>query len=310
MKFKRLYFIVFLLVLFFLINNCYCSDHDPFADEVILFDQPEGSSHDDGDVSNALGPKDDLFVHSGDHISNENQPVFFQENEHYYEAVHVNDGITWDEAREIADKKMFEGLSGHLATITSQTENDFVYNSLGGELLAGYWLGAYQPNGSNEPNGNWQWVTGENWNYSNWGGTEPNNSYGGEFGGAPAGSDEEALQLHPTSSPPYTWNDMEKTALMTGFIIEYENINDHCDIVDSDSDGVIDQWDDCSNTPNDAIITKNGCPVHGLYTEEQMNEMINSILSWGDLNGDNKINLIEAIKALRITSGVTVPSVK
>ena len=34
-----------------------------------------------------------------------------------------------------------------------------------------------------------------------------------------------------------------------------------------------------------------------------MNLMVQSILAWGDINGDSKINLIEAIRALRITSG-------
>jgi hypothetical protein len=30
------------------------------------------------------------------------------------------------------------------------------------------WLGGFQPEGSSEPNGDWQWVTGETWSYTNW----------------------------------------------------------------------------------------------------------------------------------------------
>jgi len=84
---------------------------------------------------------------------------------------------------------------------------------------------------------------------------------------------------------------------------------DLCDIKDSDNDGVIDQWDECPSTDSD-FVNKVGCSPQGLYTEDQMNQMVSSILSWGDTNGDNKINLIEAIKALRISSGVTEPNVK
>jgi len=83
-----------------------------------------------------------------------------------------------------------------------------------------------------------------------------------------------------------------------------------CDIIDSDRDGVIDEWDQCPETISDSWINHVGCPSTGLYTEDQMNQMVNTILTWGDLNGDNKINLIEAIKALRLVSGVTEPSIK
>ena len=86
--------------------------------------------------------------------------------------------------------------------------------------------------------------------------------------------------------------------------------NFECNYNDSDGDGVVDLWDKCSNTPNDSWVNRQGCPANNLYTEEQMNQMVSSILLWGDLNGDNKINLIEAIKALRTTSGVTDPDIK
>jgi len=86
--------------------------------------------------------------------------------------------------------------------------------------------------------------------------------------------------------------------------------NLECNYNDSDDDGVIDQLDKCTDTPSDSWVNNQGCPANNLYTEDQMNQMVNSILAWGDLNGDNKISLIEAIKALRITSGVTEPNIK
>ncbi|KPA16611.1 conserved hypothetical protein, secreted [Candidatus Magnetomorum sp. HK-1] len=103
-------------------------------------------------------------------------------------------------------------------------------------------------------------------------------------------------------------SDHNPSGLLFKSLISYDT--NSCNYDDSDSDGVIDVWDMCSNTPQHSYVDKVGCQISGLYTEEQMNEMVQSILSWGDLNNDNKIGLIEAIKALRVTSDVTEPAVK
>jgi len=50
-------------------------------------------------------------------------------------------------------------------------------------------------------------------------------------------------------------------------------------------------------------ISKNVNPCEGLYTKEEVNNMISKIISWGDLNKDNMIGLEEAIRALIIASG-------
>jgi len=86
--------------------------------------------------------------------------------------------------------------------------------------------------------------------------------------------------------------------------------SNNCDIEDSDNDGVPNQWDVCPETELNAYVDKTGCPPSGLYTEEQLNQIISHILAWGDLNGDNKIGLSEAVRALKISSGVTEPSIK
>jgi len=91
-------------------------------------------------------------------------------------------------------------------------------------------------------------------------------------------------------------------------LYNYNNNSANCN--DSDRDGVADQWDTCPDTPTDSWVNKNGCPASGLYTEEQMNQMVQSILTWGDINGDKKIDLSEAVHALRVTSGVTEPALK
>jgi hypothetical protein len=92
-------------------------------------------------------------------------PVSAGGNGHYYEAVSVPNGITWDDANIAATAS-----GGHLVTITSEAENSFVYNLVSNDKYwykepqwghgVGPWLGGYQPAGSYEPSGGWTWVTG------------------------------------------------------------------------------------------------------------------------------------------------------
>lgn len=109
-------------------------------------------------------------------------------NGHAY--IIVNQDVTWQEAREAAEGYTFGGQTGYLATITDQTENDFVWDN----LQDTGWIGATdQESVTGEEEGEWYWVTGPEagtqfWsggptpdgqsvdgNYANWEpGTEPN----------------------------------------------------------------------------------------------------------------------------------------
>ena len=98
-------------------------------------------------------------------------------NGHSYEI--VISGISWTDAQAVA------AVTGsYLATITSAEEQAFIaslaapYFNAAGD--AGFKLGGFQPAGSQEADGNWQWVTSEAWNYANWAGGEPNNTGGNE----------------------------------------------------------------------------------------------------------------------------------
>jgi hypothetical protein len=42
----------------------------------------------------------------------------------------------------------------------------------------------------------------------------------------------------------------------------------------------------------------------GLYTQHEVDQMIQAILTWGDFNGDGKIGLEEVVNALQITTGL------
>ncbi len=84
---------------------------------------------------------------------------------HYYYA--YSDVKTWTQAKEAC-----EAVGGHLATITSAEEQQAVTEYLT-ELRSrsGYWLGATDQ----EKEGEWRWVTGENWSYENWDEAQPDN---------------------------------------------------------------------------------------------------------------------------------------
>lgn len=103
-------------------------------------------------------------------------PVQWSGNGHYYEYAASEDVVSWIEANALANSMSWMGLDGHLATITSQSENDFIRSLLPSHPVeyAGCWLGGLQLPGSPEPAGGWTWVTGEPWVYENWAVNEPN----------------------------------------------------------------------------------------------------------------------------------------
>jgi len=146
------------------------------------------------------------------------EPVWFEETGHYYEAVAEPDGIEWEEARAAC-----EARCGYLATILTGTENEFVFDLIddpGFWFIDAYnnaigpWIGGFQPDGSPEPNGDWQWLTGEPWGFTNWGPGEPNN-----FGG----SEEDALSYFGWGGIIGSqWNDRGKTIAMAyGYVCEW-----------------------------------------------------------------------------------------
>ncbi len=104
---------------------------------------------------------------------------FNSENGHYYEVV-SSGPITWHEAKEKAENSAYKGMSGHLMTITSHAEVDWMFHRLAWMLK---WLGGYQdtedPN-YNEPDGGWKWITGEEWDYTRWSTNSPTESKEGE----------------------------------------------------------------------------------------------------------------------------------
>ena len=142
--------------------------------------------------------------------------VFNPANGHRYQAVSVPGGISWTDAKTAAESRTFAGVQGHLATIASQAENDFIRgNFLTAIRVDEYWIGGFQPPGSPEPGGNWQWVTGETFSFTDWGPGEPNDNFG---------AGEDGLHFFNDASPPQ-WNDLTRNSTRPqGYIVEYDTV--------------------------------------------------------------------------------------
>lgn len=144
-------------------------------------------------------------------------PVENPENGHFYEAVTVFEGLTWEDADVAARGRSFNGVEGHLLTITSENESEFVVTNFPQALVTGpgrptFWLGGSQPAGSEEPAGGWEWVTGEPFTYQNWDPGEPNDNE----------SPEQCLNFSANSLGVGSWNDQPCGLLGSGYIVEYD----------------------------------------------------------------------------------------
>lgn len=96
--------------------------------------------------------------------------VLWEGNGHYYKVFSGPNSeypqLTWEEA-----KLACEQLGGHLVTITSSEEQDFI-ESLDSTTCIGewsVWIGLSKPEGT----GPWTWITDEPYEYTHWANTEP-----------------------------------------------------------------------------------------------------------------------------------------
>jgi len=150
--------------------------------------------------------------------------------------------ITWAQAK--ADS---EARGGHLVTLTSLAEQDFVVNLLGSKLSEGISMnviGAYQTSKLNEPSGDWAWVTGETWSYANWNGAPDNNQGNQDYG---------YLIGNINGGYPY-WDDVEGTSYFSRYILEFGYPTDPFNS-DTDGDGFDDKVETLAKTdPNNSAV--------------------------------------------------------
>jgi hypothetical protein len=173
---------------------------------------------------------------------------YFQE--HLYE-VFYNSENTWHNARDNC-----ESLGGHLATISTKEEDDFLTDLLLG-IIPETSFGAFIGLSDEADEGVWEWVTGEPLNYTNWDIQEPygNGDYVHKW-----------MYLGPVDIQG-AWNDVPAD------YVDYYI----CECADDDGDGVCNNNDDCPETPefaiDDGVVGDDGCVSCELldeYVDEQV----------------------------------------
>ncbi len=127
--------------------------------------------------------------------------------------------LGWHQSRAAAEARSWQGVAGHLATLTSIPELEFVYGNVfeipevNSDM---FWIGGFQDRTApeyREPSRGWRWVTGEPFSWT------PNTR----------------LPDEPNDSPPREdfltmlsggWNDLRDTEVsrldeVRGYIVEY-----------------------------------------------------------------------------------------
>ena len=144
-------------------------------------------------------------------------------NGHWYAGAQLPDGSSpanwWDAASLYCGAR-----GGHLATPTSEPENDFIVANAVTQIppQSGFGQGPML-GGRLETNG-WQWIDGEPWKYSGWCGPEPTG---------------DGIHLQYWAFSYLCWNDFQGTTAVTNtLIVEWS--------ADCNSDGIVD-YGQCQN---------------------------------------------------------------
>ncbi|AUC16354.1 hypothetical protein BTO06_14875 [Tenacibaculum sp. SZ-18] len=147
---------------------------------------------------------------------------YLPSTQHYYEFV-SDIGVSWSQARDLAENRTYFGLRGYLVTITSADEANFVGEQSNG---AG-WIGGTDQ----ETEGEWKWVTGPEsgtifW-YGNFNGSTPNFAFWNSGEPNDFGEGEDYAHITDDSVGIIgSWNDLQlngDTGVYEpkGYIVEY-----------------------------------------------------------------------------------------
>ena len=130
----------------------------------------------------------------------------------------------WPDAKAAAESRSYNGVEGHLVTIGSRAEDEFVdalRSQVVGESGSEFWVGGYQTacaTATPEPACGWLWINGEPISptntaspYTNWQSGQPNN--------ATPSAKEDFLAIGAGSHS--GWNDEGSTTPIAGYVVEY-----------------------------------------------------------------------------------------
>lgn len=129
-------------------------------------------------------------------------------NNHKYEV--FDESLTWYEA-----KAKCEEMGGHLVTISSRAENDFVMSLVKEKEKNLFWLGCYSENDK------WNWVDGTEFSYNNWAYNEPNDSGGNEMFGHLFRIDYDYYDSGSDDHNAGEWNDLANAGDTSGYALKH-----------------------------------------------------------------------------------------
>ena len=174
-------------------------------------------------------------------------------NGHWYRIDLIAEGASWTQC-----KSQSASIGGHLATITSASENSFLSTLVGtsgpwfsrrGNAAAfdGPWIGGFRETIQSP----WQWVSGETWEFTAWCSNQPSDVY------CPNGESTLSIKRDEYCDSQYNWGDVNETGIcppyittMGGMLIEWD--------ADCNSDGIVDYGQIRTGTLADANL--NGIP--------------------------------------------------
>ena len=139
---------------------------------------------------------------------------------HKYEVI-AEPNLTWEQARAKAEAMTFEGVKGHLATITSRAEDELIETLREQAGNLNLWVGGYQEPGEMSIAEGWKWVNNEGAipganntqaGYANWTPGEPNDYWG-------PGSENYMVIGWGNS---FGWNDQTLNILPQGYVVEFD----------------------------------------------------------------------------------------
>ncbi|MDR2712674.1 MAG: InlB B-repeat-containing protein [Clostridiales bacterium] len=136
----------------------------------------------------------------------------------------IDEPMPWHDA-----KAYCESLGGHLATITSQEEQSFIEGLITDTTKMFYFLGGTDE----EKEGEWKWVTGEEWGYTNWFPGMPDNCSGIDFAEQDYLAIGSGMQHNNPAWGKFLWQDIEAfgdsagdyIGNNSGFICEWDNLD-------------------------------------------------------------------------------------
>lgn len=143
-------------------------------------------------------------------------------NGHFYQLVVEKRPVTWHEAAQRAMALYFRGMPGHLVTMTSREEDQFVIANVLEELtLRGVWTGLTDVLGE----GQYRWVTGEPYEFTNWATfpvQQPDNFHEADW----HGGEDYGMYAQFPGKQPWAWNDLSIDSMhekISAYIVEYES---------------------------------------------------------------------------------------